>query len=92
MRTTSSRITFHGPFILSGLTFPAGEYVVETDEEPLDVSASLAYRRTAVSVYIPLTQPPSGEMQIVTVTPAEFDAALQKDAAAAPPDRSPPAC
>ena len=76
MRTTSSRVRFQNPFVLQGQTCPAGEYLVETDEEALDAMETVGYRRSAVFVHVPS---PSGAMQIFTVTPAEFDEALRRD-------------
>lgn len=82
MRTTSSRIRFEAAFELGGMNFPPGEYLVEIDEETLDVMTKLAYRRTSVSLHVPSADDP-GVTEIVTVKPAEFDAALRMQASRA---------
>lgn len=89
MRISPSQVRFERPFELGGLTFPAGEYLVETDEEVLDVLTRIAYRRASVSLHVP-SGAGFADAQVVTVAPAEFDAALRREAEARIHDESRP--
>ena len=76
-RTTSRTVTFPRPFTLRGLNGeqPAGNYVVETDEELIHELSFPAYRRTATWLLLP--QRPGGDgAQVARVDPDELDAAL----------------
>ena len=54
IRTTIETVTFRHPFRLSGADVqPAGRYVVETDEELLQISALTAYRRLSTFIRLP---------------------------------------
>jgi hypothetical protein len=58
---------------------PAGTYTVETEQELLDTVTSLAYRRIST---VMLLHAPNGNgrvTQVVTIDPAELDAALARD-------------
>jgi hypothetical protein len=80
-RTTSKTLVFRHPFKLSGADDmqPAGNYVVETDEEKLDASFS-AYRRLTTMIRLPGAPGSLQVGRIVDVDPAELEAALKKDA------------
>jgi hypothetical protein len=81
IRTTSKNLIFRHPFKLSGAddVQPAGNYVVETDEERLDTSFP-AYRRITTLIRLPGT-PGSAEIgRVVDIDPAELDAVLAGDA------------
>ena len=75
-RTTSRTVTFPRPFTLRGLDGeqPAGNYVVETDEELIDELSFPVYRRTATWLLLP--QRPGSGAQVARVDPDELDAAL----------------
>ena len=56
--------------------FPAGQYVVETDEELLEPLSFTAYRRVATIINIRLG---SGISRALTIDPNDLDAALWRD-------------
>lgn len=82
MRTTSRSVTFRHPFTLKGNeeAFPAGTYVVETDEEMLDTVSLCAYRRLATWIRIPCVPGRPGTIDTMAVAPEELAAALAEDA------------
>lgn len=86
-RTTSKTVIFRNPFRLSGIADiqPAGNYLVETDEELLQTVSFPAYRRLSTSIHLG-GRPNSGElMRVVDIDPAELAAALARDAEAQEP-------
>ena len=78
MRTTSKSVVFARPFSITGVDLqqPAGVYIVETDEEPIEDLSFLVYRR--VETRLQLAEDPlhPGIVETVTVNPAEIEAAL----------------
>jgi hypothetical protein len=83
MRTTSRVVTFSQPFMLQGFDAmqPAGAYVVETDEEPIEGVSVTAYRRVATWIVLPSLPGRPGVAETVAVDPAELEQALARDAA-----------
>jgi hypothetical protein len=81
-RTSSKTITFGRPFRLKGVdrTLPAGDYRVTTDEVLIEGLSFPVYRRVATTILVPAAQASSVEM--VTVDPADLEAAQDRDAAA----------
>ena len=85
-RTRSETLTFHRPFVLTGIdgVQPAGRYTVETDEELLPTMSSTAYRRLATWFRLPALasegRPAPGLTQAVPVDPIELSAVLARDA------------
>lgn len=85
--STSARdktLTFLLPFRLTEVAevLPAGQYVVETDEEMLHTLLRPAYRRLSTSIR-PARGPNSNESALsVDIDPAELAPALAKDALA----------
>jgi hypothetical protein len=79
-RASSRMVTFKHPFALSAMdwTQPAGSYLVETEEELLESLSFSAYRRIASSIRLPSPGNPV-KVEIVSLTPAELDAALARD-------------
>jgi hypothetical protein len=81
VRTTTRTVTFVHPFSLSGTVeeYPAGTCAVETDEELLQASSFLAYRRIATLLRLERT---TGTVltQIVETNPVELAGALARDA------------
>jgi hypothetical protein len=82
LRTTSRTITFARPFSLDGLdeTHPAGSYMVQTDEEPIEGLSFLAYRRVATVILSPLRHGGTGSFEAIPVSPEALEAALARDA------------
>jgi len=88
-RTTRKTVTFRKLFKLEGFDHsqPAGNYMVETDEELLDTLTRSALRRLATRIEI---YPRPGHltlMEVVTIDPAELEMVLARDAAPEPPSR-----
>jgi hypothetical protein len=81
-RTTTRTVTFSRPFTLSGIDGiqPAGSYVVETDEEPIQELSFSAYRRIATLLLLPSRPGSTILAQIATIDPLELKAALERDA------------
>jgi hypothetical protein len=84
MRTTSRTVTFTRPFSVKGMeeVQPAGTYSVETDEEELPTLLHDGYRRTGTWLFLPSHDAAAGSSQLVSVDPAELEAALARDARA----------
>lgn len=78
VRTTIRSVTFHRPFMITGVDReqPAGTYVLETDEEPIESLSFVAYRRIASRIRLSADPARPGIVETVDVTPAEIDAAL----------------
>jgi hypothetical protein len=57
----------------------AGDYLLDTDEELIEGLSRLAYRRVATLLHLPSTSRPQGRAELLSVSPAELDAALEKD-------------
>jgi len=83
IRTTSRTVTFAHPFLLKGVTEeqPAGNYVVETDEERIETASVQAYRRISTLIRLPARPDSLVVGQVVDIDPAELAAALERDAA-----------
>jgi hypothetical protein len=78
VRTTRTTISFSQPFILDDIQ-PAGDYLLDTDEELIEGLSRLAYRRVATLLHLPSTSLSQGRAELLSVSPAELDAALEKD-------------
>ena len=81
VRTTRTTISFSRPFTLRDLDDiqPAGDYVLDTDEELIEGLSRRAYRRVATYLHLPSTSRPQSDIELLSVSPAELDAALEKD-------------
>lgn len=82
-RTSKKTVTFRQPFQLceAEAAWPAGDYVVETDEELLEGLSFPAYRRILTVIS---RQPGPGVPAItraLTIDPDVLEAALRRDAA-----------
>ena len=81
VRTTATEVTFRHAFHLKGADGmqPPGTYAVETDEEEIPGLSFRAYRR--ISTTIALWSPYGGAAvrQMVSIDPADLEAALMKD-------------
>jgi hypothetical protein len=81
MRTTNKTVTFHRSFHLKGVDclLPPGNYRVVTDEELIEGLSFPAYRRVWTAIFVPA---PSGSaVEMVTIDPADLQAAQDQDAA-----------
>lgn len=83
-RTTTTKVTFHHPADIEGLTatLPAGEYVVETDEEVILGLSFLAYRRLRTTIIVPALIGASMARQMIEIDPDRLAAALARDVTA----------
>jgi hypothetical protein len=83
IRTTSRTVTFARPFVLKGVVEeqPAGNYVVETDEERIETASVQAYRRISTLIRLPARPGSLVLGQVVDIDPAELAAVLERDAA-----------
>lgn len=81
MRTSSNTVTFLHPFKLSGVddVQPAGRYVVETDEELLQIISHTAYRRLSTFIRLPGRSGSTEWARIVDVEPTELATVLASD-------------
>jgi hypothetical protein len=76
VRTTRTTISFSQPFKLRDLD---DIQPFDTDEELIESLSRLAYRRVATLLHLPSTSRPQGRTEVLSVSPAELDAALEKD-------------
>jgi hypothetical protein len=82
-RTIRTSVTFGRPFTLSSIdgAQPAGTYRLETDEEQIDGLSFNAFRRTAMTLFLPADPAPGATRHAAQVDPEELAQALAKDAA-----------
>ncbi|MDE2167758.1 MAG: hypothetical protein KGJ66_15640 [Alphaproteobacteria bacterium] len=82
MRTSSKTVNFLHPFKLSGAddVQPAGRYVVETDEELLQILSRSAYRRLSTFIRLPGRSGSTERARILDIDPTELAAVLVNDA------------
>ena len=80
-RTTQTLARFSSPFLLPGFDAPqpAGDYRVDQDEELIETFSRLAWRRVGAFVHLPAIGMNGQTQQMVPVTLADLDAALEKD-------------
>lgn len=80
LRSTRTTICFGRPFTLPSLDemLPAGTYEIDTEEEVIEGIERRLYVRVATLLHVRST----GKVRIVTIDPAELQAALDKDGAA----------
>jgi hypothetical protein len=81
VRTRSTSVTFLHPFFLKGVdgVQPPGTYAVETDEEQILGLSFPAYRRIATTIVLPGRYGGAAVRQVVTIDPADLEAALQRE-------------
>jgi len=86
MHTTRISVDIQRPFLLQGFDEqPAGHYIVDLDEEPIDGLTFLARRRVGAILYVPAGSDPGTCRHALPLTIAELDAvAPPKDGGAAP--------
>lgn len=85
-RTRASTVTIDHPFSITDVDgeLPAGQYLVETTEEPIEGLSFVAYRRLWTTITLPALGHDGAprrttSKQIVTVDPKELDYALGKN-------------
>lgn len=80
-RTKQTTVHFSRPFALPGFDElqPAGDYLVDHDEEQIEGVSWLAWRRVATFIHLPATKSQSLARQMVPITSTDLDAALEKD-------------
>lgn len=80
-RTTQAIVRFSAPFILPGFdaAHPAGDYRVDQDEELLEVSSRLAWRRVCAFVHLPAIGIDGQIHQMAPIDPSDLDNLLKKD-------------
>lgn len=81
IRTTEKTVIFWRPFFISGFDepFPAGDYLVETDEELVEGLSFRAYRRILTVMQLPALPGRPGLTHSLTIDPHELDEALKRD-------------
>lgn len=82
-RTTTTTVVFVHSFMLGSEDgpFPAGSYLVETDEELIPGLSFQAYRRIRTTMNVPAARGIYGALQALTIDPEELEKALRLDAA-----------
>ncbi len=85
-RAIRKTITFRLPFALKKAEqiFPAGAYPVVTDEELIEGISFLPYRRVSTVILVP-GGTRGASIKMISVDPADLDAAQRRDAAASTP-------
>ncbi|MDW6026660.1 hypothetical protein SAZ10_33370 [Mesorhizobium sp. BAC0120] len=80
-RTTQKIVRFQSAFSLPGFDAPQppGEYLVDHDEEPIEIASHLAWRRVATFIHLPAISTVCPTQQMVPIDPAFLDAALEQD-------------
>nr|WP_321360259.1 hypothetical protein [uncultured Hyphomonas sp.] len=83
-RISKHLVTFRSPFYLESLEdeWPAGDYTIETEEEPLDSVSFLAFRRVGTTMIVHSRRNGRTQHQYVLIDPDELAAALSRDQAA----------
>ena len=85
-RTSRETVTFGRPFVLGKLdeVFPAGDYLVETDEEFVEGVSFPVYRRVATLFHVHALPDAPGIKRTITISSRDLDEALKRDEAPAP--------
>lgn len=80
-RLRKSTVTFQRPFVIGGLLEeqPAGDYLVETEEERLEGLSFEAYRRVKVLVHLSQRASSPNVTESIWIEPADLDAAINRD-------------
>jgi len=86
-RSSSKIITFVRPFVLGGFPelLPAGDYVVDTEEEELDSMLFQGWRRVATTMRVRI----GAEVELRSVDPEALHEALMRDGAQDKPGQPP---
>jgi hypothetical protein len=78
-RTTSKTVTFERPFVLDDFPelLPAGDYIVDTEEEQLDSMQFEGWRRVATTMRVRV----GAEVEMRSIEPEALHEALMRDGA-----------
>lgn len=82
-KTHEKTVTFKQPFSLKGRdeVFPAGDYVVETEEEGIQESSFIAHRRVSARLYLSAPAGGSRFKRSLSIDPEILDEAIKRDQA-----------
>ena len=74
-------MTFARPFVIDGFAqeLPAGDYVVETEEELIQGLSFPAYRRVSTTLHVDRIPGRPGQMESWETVPEALEAALIRD-------------
>jgi hypothetical protein len=77
MRTRKSTVSFQRPFTLNRDVgeLPPGSYEIEIDEDEIQATDRIAYRRVAIYFYVQN----SASTRTVIINPADLESALERD-------------
>jgi hypothetical protein len=80
-RTTQTVVRFASPFLLPCFDAPepAGDYRVDHDEEAIEGTDWVAWRRVDSFIHLPAIGVQKTAHQMAPINPADLDAALEKD-------------
>jgi hypothetical protein len=81
-RVKRETITFLHPFELADVEgmLPAGDYTIETIEEPIEGLSMVAYRRVSTTIVVPSPRYGMASRQMVTIDPSDLEAVRKRDA------------
>lgn len=80
-RVSKRLVTFKNPFTLDSIErqWPAGDYTIETEEEPLGTKSSAPYRTICTTMILHPQSGKSGRHIFIEIEASELDAALLRD-------------
>jgi hypothetical protein len=83
-RTRTETVTFKHPFQIAGVAEdqPAGDYIVETNEELITGVSFIAYRRVNVMMHLRARKSRPDLTETVWLEPDEFDSVRDRDSSA----------
>jgi hypothetical protein len=83
-RTTKAIVTFSRPFVIDGFDqeLPAGDYVIETEEELIQGLSFPAYRRVSTTLLVDRLPGRPGQKEAWLIVPEALQAALILDGVA----------
>jgi hypothetical protein len=81
-RITRSTVCFRHPFEIAGVKGenPAGTYIIETTEEPIDGLSFIAYRRVSTVIFLSSQRLRPASRQAITINPSDLEEAQARDA------------
>ena len=85
-RTSEASVRFSRPFVIDGfaLELPAGDYVIETEEELIQGLSFPVYRRVSTTLHVDRIPGRPGQKESWQIAPEALEAALNRDGAASP--------
>jgi hypothetical protein len=80
-RSSDATVTFSRPFVIDGFEqeLPAGDYVVETEEELIEGLSFPAYRRVSTTLHVNRIPGRPGQKESWQIVPEALEAALNRD-------------